>query len=125
MLAFGGMLVAIIATANAGNGSPFLSFVGSIPMGDKVAHLGLVGTFSLLLNASLRGRRAPGRLRIMMLGSLVLLVAMSLEECSQIFITSRTFDGFDWLANAVGVALGEWLLRGWMRWRAMPPAAGG
>ena len=115
LLAFGCVLVLIVSAANTGTGHRFWWFLSGIPMGDKFGHLGLIGTLSLLLNASLRGRRAPGRAAFMMLGSLVLLIVATLEEGSQIFIATRTFDVVDWLANVAGIALGEWCVRLWSR----------
>lgn len=107
MLAF----ISIITAVNTGNGNWVWSLAGMIPWGDKWGHLLLVGTFSWLLNAALGGRRAPGRLRFMMLGSFLLLIGMSLEEASQYLNPNRNCDLFDWLANLAGIACGEGILR--------------
>lgn len=42
-----------------------------------------------------------------MLGTLLVGIAMTAEECSQAFFPSRTHDLFDGLANLAGAALGE------------------
>jgi glycopeptide antibiotics resistance protein len=46
---------------------------------------------------------------------------MTLEECSQFFIASRTFDGGDMIANVAGIAAGEAVVRlAARRWRRSP-----
>ena len=108
---FATAFVSIIVVANRGEGEPFRGFLRSIPCGDKLGHLGLVGTLCFILNLALDRRRASASGNGIMLGSLVLLVLMTLEEASQAFIPCRSFDLFDGLANVVGVFCGEGLLR--------------
>ena len=103
--------LSIIVIADRGRADLFWHVVGRVPCGDKLGHLGLVGTLSFLLNLLLEGRRAPGRWSAMMLGSLLLLVFMTLEEASQAFIPHRSFDLLDGLANIIGVFCGEGLVR--------------
>lgn len=103
--------LSIIAIADQGRADLFWGIVGRIPCGDKLGHLGLVGTLSFLLNLLLEGRPAPGRFGRMMLGSLLLLALMTLEEASQAFIPHRSFDLLDGLANLIGVFCGEGLVR--------------
>jgi hypothetical protein len=103
--------VSILVIANHGGGEQLWGFLASIPCGDKLGHLGLVGTLSFLLNLVLDGRRAPGRRGGMMPGSLILLVLMTLEEGSQAFLAYRSFDLLDGLANIVGIICGEGLVR--------------
>jgi hypothetical protein len=96
----------IIYLANHGGGH-WWSFITDLPCGDKLGHLGLVATLTLLLNLALRGRRAPGRLSGILLGSLLVAIFMSLEECSQAVFPSRSLDLFDGLANLAGVVVGD------------------
>lgn len=103
--------LSIIVIADQGRADLFWGIVGRIPCGDKLGHLGLVGTLSFLLNLLLAGRPAPGRFSSMMLGSLILLAFMTLEEASQAFIPHRSFDLLDGLANLIGVFCGEGLVR--------------
>jgi hypothetical protein len=103
--------VAIIAIANHGGGERLWGFLTDIPCGDKLGHLGLVGTLSFLLNLVLDGRRGHDRRGSLMSGSLILLVVMSLEEVSQAFLPHRSFDLLDGLANLIGVICGEGLVR--------------
>ncbi len=103
--------VSILVIANRGGGERLWGFLASIPCGDKLGHLGLVGSRCFLLNLALDRRRAPGRRGGMMPGSLILLVLMTLEEGSQAFLAYRSFDLLDGLANIVGIICGEGLVR--------------
>lgn len=110
LVCYGILFIGIILAADRGGGHVW-HFLTDLPLGDKVGHLGLVGTLSLLLNLSLKGRRAPRPLSGIMLGSLLIAIAMTLEECSQAFFPSRTLDLFDGLANLAGTAIGEVVAR--------------
>lgn len=110
-LIFAAGFISILVIANRGHADLFWQFVGKIPCGDKLGHLGLVGTLGFLLNLVLDRRRAfPGG-NGLMLGSLLVLVFMTLEEASQAFISCRSFDLVDGLANVVGIFCAEGLLR--------------
>jgi len=94
--------------------------VGHIPYGDKIAHALLYGMMALLLNygfdfrrvgiyrsvclgtAHLGGLETPPYIQ---LGSIIVLTFAILEECSQYYIPSRTFDLGDLGADFVGVVL--------------------
>lgn len=103
--------ISLIILADSGHAGGLWSFIASIPGGDKLGHLVLVGTLSVLLNLLLENRRAPFPCNRIMLGSLILIIATTLEEASQAWIPHRNFDLFDALANIVGALCGEGLLR--------------
>ena len=108
-LGFIGFLIVIIAIADRGEGDRWWSFIGAIPYGDKVGHLGLMGMLSLLCNLAFRPPQ-PGFLpRWVTLTTCILLVALSLEELSQALNPHRTCDWYDWLADLAGLALGQWI----------------
>jgi hypothetical protein len=104
---FAAAFVSIIVLADRGMAGALWSFVGGVPFGDKLGHLGLVGTLTVLFNLNLN-RRPCG---VLMLGSVIVLAGMTLEEGSQAFFPTRSFDGFDTLANVIGVLCGEGLVR--------------
>lgn len=104
---FATAFASLIVAADHGQIGHVWSFVAKIPFGDKLGHLGLVGTLTVLMNLHLKRRMAGP----VMHGSLIVLVFMLLEEGSQYFIPARSFDGFDALANLVGVICGEGLVR--------------
>ena len=104
---FASAFVSLIVLADRGRIGVIWELVAMVPLGDKLGHLGLVGTLTVLLNLTLKRRKAGP----LMLGSVFVLVGMMLEEGSQYFIPARSFDGFDALANLVGVLCGEGLVR--------------
>ena len=107
-LIFATFFVSIIVIANSGDGPNWWPFIERLPMGDKIGHLGLVGALSLLFNFAFRLRQ-PGWLpSVVTPVSFILLVLLTSEELSQAFIPSRTCDPFDWLADLLGIACGQW-----------------
>jgi glycopeptide antibiotics resistance protein len=104
---FASAFVSLIVLADRGQIGQLWAFVGMVPLGDKLGHVGLVGTLTVLLNLQLKRRKAGP----LMLGSLIVLAGMMMEEGSQFFIPVRSFDGFDALANLVGVLCAEGLVR--------------
>ena len=105
LIVFAGCFVGIILLADQGRG--FWGFLDSIPLGDKLGHLVLVGTLAFLLNLHLKGRRFPGRAGWLMLGSGIVAALMTVEECSQLFVPHRTPDALDGLANLLAAALAQ------------------
>ena len=100
--------------------------VGHIPYGDKMCHALLYGMMAFLLNYGLGFRRVllPQHLQSLhrikafsssrfkgalvnapYMGSIIVLTFATLEECSQYYIPSRTFDLWDLGADFVGVVL--------------------
>ena len=104
---FTSAFVSLVVLADRGQIGRIWEFIALVPFGDKLGHLGLVGTLTVLLNLQLKRRKAGP----LMLGSLIVLTGMILEEGSQYFIPARSFDGYDALANLVGVLCGEGLVR--------------
>lgn len=78
--------------------------VGDIPYGDKIAHASLYGMMGLLLNYGLGYRK----INLFFVGSIIVLTFATIEECTQYYIPSRTFDLWDLFADFVGVSLFSW-----------------
>jgi len=97
----------IVMIADRGDGTPWWSFIERIPHGDKVGHLGLIGTMSFLCNLAFPSRKAGFLPGFITLTTLVLLVFLSMEELSQAFIKTRHLDLYDWLADLAGLAIGQ------------------
>lgn len=71
----------------------------------------MIGVLALLLNHALTYRvRRMGRWQCQ-LGGLVVFLVMTVEEFSQLWFSSRTFDLGDLAANALGVLAAEWIAR--------------
>jgi VanZ family protein len=76
-----------------------------VPFGDKIGHFLLMGVFSLVVNLILNARTIRIWKLNCLLGSLIVLAIVTLEEISQIFIGGRTFDLGDLAANAAGIII--------------------
>lgn len=102
------ILVGIVFIADRKSTAYVLSFVGSIPYGDKLGHFFLMGIFSFLVNLVLQARTVGfGKIHYL-LGSLIVFIIVALEEFSQLFIRGRSFDLTDLLADTLGILfLGE------------------
>jgi len=79
--------------------------VGHIPYGDKIAHAGLYGIMALLLNYGLNFKQVKHFGISLQRGALLVFIFATLEELTQYYIPSRTFDLGDLLADFVGVVL--------------------
>ena len=97
------ILVGIIVLASFKGTSYLLNFVGRIPYGDKIGHFCLMGIFSLLVNLVLQARMVQIWKFRYLLGSLIVLVIVTLEEFSQIFVRGRTFDATDLVFDYAGI----------------------
>ncbi len=79
--------------------------VGYIPYGDKIAHTGLYGIMALLLNFGLNFKQVKHFGVSLQLGALLVFIFAGLEELTQYYIPSRTFDLGDLFADFIGVVL--------------------
>ena len=75
--------------------------VGYIPYGDKIMHAILYGIMTMLLNFGLKYKKFYN----LQLGAIIVFTFAVLEECSQYYIPSRTFDVYDILADFIGIIL--------------------
>ena len=103
----------VIVGADLGLLGLVVQLIHRVPAFDKVAHAVLIGTLAWLLNQGLRWRQVNIRQRRWLLGSLIVGVAFTLEECSQAWIPGRSFDLGDLAANWTGVWLAGLLRRRW------------
>lgn len=104
---FFAVLSAIIYKADTANYNFAFHVVGMIPYGDKIAHTILYGIMVFLLNYGLNGKRW-GWAEI---GSLIVFAFAFVEEVSQLYFPSRTFDWADIAADIVGVIVSTILFR--------------
>ena len=108
-VAFALLLLAIVTAATMGWAEPAFAVVRRIPGGDKSAHILLLGTMSLLLNSSLGCARVRcGNISVLK-GSLILFALVTLEEISQIWMSSRTFSWGDLACNYLGIFILGWV----------------
>ena len=82
-----------------------------IPGGDHTCHALLMGTFSLLLNLTLKYRTVSwGRLTIGA-GSVWLLFFSTIEEFSQLYMVHRAFDLLDLGCNILGILCADQMVK--------------
>ena len=99
------VLAFIIFLADRRGTRYLLNFVGNIPYGDKLGHFLLMGGFSFLLNLVLNARTFRLWKFSYLLGSLIVLIIVTLEEISQMFVSGRTFDWSDLVFDFLGIFL--------------------
>lgn len=100
------VIIGIVVIANV-KSTQYLLRVGSggIPYFDKLGHFFLMGIFSFLVNLTLRARTILLWKFRYLLGSLIVLIVVSIEEFSQIFVSGRAFDLGDLVADFFGIML--------------------
>lgn len=98
-------IVWIIYLANTGGSSIFFDFVGSIPFGDKLGHAGLFGLLTLFAIVGSNFNFVIFKKARIYYGVIIVVLFVVIEELSQVFIPSRTFDLFDLAADLVGIIL--------------------
>lgn len=99
------VLAVIVVLADGERTQHVFRFVREMPFGDKTGHFVLMGLFSFVLNLALDARRIRiGRAQIL-LGTLIVFTLVTLEEFSQLWFITRTFDLIDLLSDFAGILL--------------------
>ena len=109
------LVIGVICVADLGIARPFFDWINRHTGGDKVGHFILLGGLAFTFNCALGGRCARIDPLSIQLGGLLIALAITGEEFSQIWIPSRTFDWGDLAANYAGIACADWLARRWLR----------
>ena len=78
-------------------------FVFLIPFGDKLGHFILLGLFTFILNITFSLKKIIFFKMNILLGSLIVFCFITVEEITQLYISTRTFSFFDLLANYIGI----------------------
>jgi VanZ family protein len=108
-------VVVIITFADRNRLRGFFEWVVEHPGSDKLGHFVLIGGLAFMLNLALGMRRiALGPVHVA-LGGLLIAVAITMEEFSQLYIPSRKFDWGDLAANYAGILCAGWLASWWLR----------
>jgi len=97
------LIILIIFLANSGALHSVIKPLQKIPYFDKWGHFFLVGMLAFVVNIALSLRTIKFLKFKILLGSLIVVVIMTLEEFSQAFVSSRTFDLIDLTADYVGI----------------------
>jgi polysaccharide biosynthesis protein VpsQ len=103
-------IILVIVLADAGVLVRYVGFIYEIPFGDKVGHFILYGILALLINLALfRSRPDENRLGLTVKCGLTLALLIGLEEYSQRYFASRTFDLIDLTFSYLGVLCFSWV----------------
>ena len=101
----------VIYSANQGTLPFFIRRLYMFPGGDKLGHFILLGIASFLANQLLHPRHFLVFGKVFFVGTLIVLVAITAEEISQILIASRTFDLIDLSCSYFGIIAGDIVVR--------------
>lgn len=100
------ILILIVVIANLGQGPVYFPFIYAVPGLDKVGHLLLTGTLSFLVNILLKTDKTNFLSIKILKGSLIIVLVVTLEELSQIFLSYRAFSWLDLAFDLGGILLG-------------------
>jgi len=101
-------ILLIIVAADMGVLASYLGFIYDFPGGDKAGHFILYGILSFLLARAFPRPARLGGLSTPIV-TLLLLVFAALEEYSQKFFATRTYDLVDLTFSFLGILVGTWL----------------
>lgn len=104
-LSFFILIIYIIFLADTANYNFAFRLIGDIPYGDKFMHFLLYGIMAFLLNHGFNYKSYKTFSCDYQVGATIVFLFASIEEFSQFFIASRTFDSDDILADLFGVIL--------------------
>jgi len=90
---------------------PVFGFIASHPGSDKAGHFLLIGSMAFLLNLALGVREVRCCERGWLLGSFIVGVVFTLEEISQLWLPTRTFDWGDLAGDFAGIFFFGWLAK--------------
>ena len=96
-------LITIVIVANLGLIPYLFPFIYQIPGGDKLGHFLLMGILSFLVNSVLKTRKIRIYSISFLLGSLIVMAIVTIEEFSQIFLEFRAFSLIDLLFDYFGI----------------------
>lgn len=100
----------VIVLANQGSIPPFIKAIYDFPNGDKLGHFILFGLLNFFLTLTLIQTLPRFNSKLVTLSTgLILALLIGIEEFSQRFFSTRTFDLIDLLASYIGVFVGGWL----------------
>ena len=118
------MIVAVILVgANLGIFHQWLPAFFTASWFDKAVHFLSIVPGTILFNAVLRYRVILLGSRQLLVGTLVVVVLVSIEECLQIYIPFRSFELIDLFADFAGITLADYLVRNRLSLLKTMPAA--
>ncbi|EDN65872.1 conserved hypothetical protein, membrane [Beggiatoa sp. PS] len=112
------LILLIIAFANQGEYIHILRYlVSSIPYGDKLGHFILMGFLAFFVNLLLNCKKIKVFQVSVLKGSAIVLIIVTFEEISQIFIDNRSYDLLDLTFDYLGIWVFGQLAFKWMSYQ--------
>jgi VanZ family protein len=103
-------IIAIIVLADNGSLPRFIPAIYDFPNGDKLGHFILYGLLNFFITfVFLSSRPSKPRGWVTVSVGLILALLIALEEYSQRFFSTRTFDLIDLSASYLGLLAGGWM----------------
>jgi VanZ family protein len=102
-LSYAAGFAVVLLLADFGVLRPCAEFVNAHPPADKVVHFLMYGCLALLVNAALAAQLHWSLARAVVAGSIFALIAATIEEYSNAFMTSRSWSLGDLAANYLGI----------------------
>lgn len=103
-------ILLVIVLADAGILARYVGFVYEFPYGDKAGHFILYGMLAFLIDLALfRSAPPQSRKQLAVKCGLILALLIGIEEFSQQYFSSRTFDLIDLTCSYLGVLFFSWL----------------
>ena len=107
---FAASIAYILYAANTGKELLFFELVDKIPMGDKLAHIVLIGTLAFLSDVLLGAKVFRVKGIQMLVGSFAVFMFITIEEFTQLYIPTRNFDWGDLIANYIGIGIASYVV---------------
>lgn len=100
---FSALVLFISISASLGWGRPYFSYLRNVPMGDKMMHFILFGLLSFFCNLAFPSKQTNISKYQLLPISILLIVIVSIDEFSQIWLVRRSFDLRDLFCNYLGI----------------------
>jgi len=104
-LVFFAFILWIIYQADTGQNSIFFNLAQKSPYGDKLGHFTLFGLLTLSINYITKFKYIQFGFINVLIGTFSVFVFVLIEELSQYFLPTRTFDVLDIFADIVGIII--------------------
>ena len=117
------IVTVILVAANLGIFHQWLPAFFAASWFDKTVHFLSIVPGTILFNAVLRYRVIPVGSRQLLVGTLIVVVLVSIEECLQIYMHFRSFELMDLFADFGGIALADYFVRNRLSLLKTVPAA--
>jgi VanZ family protein len=104
-LGYAAGIFVFLMLADFGALRPVITFLAEYRHLDKVVHFFMYGSLALVVNVALAGRPNWSLPRAIATGSMIVLIASTLDEYSNLLVPQRGWSPADLAANYLGIAL--------------------